>query len=299
LCFESTKMMIISCSETQQDIVQICARNSISDITFYDSNNIITHGLLDSCNRFPYLFIEKTRQIQYRERTSLIKLLKPGQDLPAQPFHNDWILGIIFIVAFVYSLIRATSKSMLPDIARILKLRGKSDPASRINGGFFNWESTILNLISFMIFGLFSYSAASYYNFIPIGIGGIFFWLISLSIIISAATIRHILCVIAGTLSGEKEVFREYLLGVYISYRFSALALFVLVLLMSYTLFFPAKEGIFSGIVVLTVMYLISVIRLSIIFLNRNISIFYLILYLCALEILPVVISVKYFAGLV
>ena len=46
-------------------------------------------------------------------------------------------------------------------------------------------------------------------------------------------------------------------------------------------------------------MYSIRVIRLLIIFLNRNISIFYLILYLCALEILPVLIVVKYFTGLV
>jgi hypothetical protein len=46
-------------------------------------------------------------------------------------------------------------------------------------------------------------------------------------------------------------------------------------------------------------MYLIRVIRLIIIFLNRNISIFYLILYLCALEILPVLIVIKYFTGLV
>jgi hypothetical protein len=245
------------------------------------------------------LFIEKTRQIQFRERVDLIEHLKTGQDIPVQPFHNDWMIVIIFIAFLLYAFIRATSKSMLPDFIRFLKLRGKNDPSSRISGGFFNWESTILNLISFLIFGLFAYCAASYYNFIPFGIKGILIWLICFSIIISAATFRHIVCVIAGNISGEKEVFREYLLGVYISYRFSALALFILVILMTYTLFFSARGGMISGVVVLAVMYLISVIRLTIIFLNRNISIFYLILYLCALEILPVVISVKYFTGLV
>jgi hypothetical protein len=293
-------MMIITLTGSEQtETTPVCGRNIISDISFYDSNNIITRGVLESYDRFPVLFIEKTRQIQSREKISLIKHLNPGQDLPVQPFHDDWMTGIIFIAALLYSLIRATSKSMLPDITRFLKLRGKNDPASRINGGFFTWESTILNLISFMIFGLFAYSTASYYNFIPLGISGIFFWLICLGIIISVVTLRHIACVVTGTLSGEKEVFREYLSGVYISYRFSAFVLLGLVILMSYTLFFPARGGIITGVVVLAIMYLISVIRLTIIFLNRNISIFYLILYLCALEILPVVISVKYFAGLV
>jgi len=40
------------------------------------------------------------------------------------------------------------------------------------------------------------------------------------------------------------------------------------------------------------------IIKLFSIFLNRNISILYLILYLCALELLPVVVLIKYFAGL-
>jgi hypothetical protein len=293
-------MMMISPTASQQvEPASVCDRNIIADISFYDSNNIITKGVLGSSNPFPYLFIEKTRQGEIRERISLTEHLNPGLFLPAQPNHNDWMIGIIFIAALLYSFIRASSTGMLPDIVRFLKLRGKGDPASRNYGGFFTWESTLLNLISFLIFGLFAFNAASYYNFIPFGISGLFFWFISLIIILLAATLRHIVCVITGSMSGEKEAFREYLLGVYLSYRISALVLFVIIILMSYTLFFPAREGLISGVMVLAAMYLISVIRLTIIFLNRNISIFYLILYLCALEILPVVISVKYFAGLV
>lgn len=293
-------MMTISGSDTQQDdTTSVCVRNSITDITFYDSNNVVTKKELESSNRFPFLFTEKTRQTQVEARASLIKYLKPGQDLPSQPFHDDWIIGIILIAAFLYSLIRTTSKSMFPGVTRFFLFGGINDPSSRDISGLFHWQSTLLNLISFLIIGLFAYCAASYYNFKPFGISGIFFWLISLGIIISAVTLRHIVCVIAGNISGEKEVFREYLLDIYQSYRFSALFLFVLVILMSYTMLLPASWGIISGVTVLGIMYLIRVIRLLIIFLNRNISIFYLILYLCALEILPVVISVKYFTGLV
>jgi len=292
--------MIISCSDIQQeDTASVCVRNSIADFTFYDSNNIVTKKELKSSNRFPFLFTEKTRQTKVEARASLIKYLMPGQDLPSQPFHDDWIIGIIFIAAFLYSLIRTTSKSMLPEVTRFFLFKGINDPSSRDISRLFHWQSTLLNLISFLIIALFAYFAASYYNFIPSGISSIFFWLISLGTIISAVTLRHIVCVTAGNISGEKDVFREYLLGIYQSYRFSALFLFVLVVLMSYTMLLPTRGGVISGIIVLGIMYLIRVIRLLIIFLNRNISIFYLILYLCALEILPVVISVKYITGLV
>jgi hypothetical protein len=281
------------------DTTSVYGRNIIADITFYDSNNVVTKKELQSSNRFPFLFTQKNKQMQIEARATLIKRLKSGQELPTQPLHDDWIIGIILIAAFLYSLIRTTSKSMLPGVTRFFLLRGINDPPSRDTGGLFYWQSTILNLISFLIIGLFAYSAASYNDFIPSGISGIIFWLISLGIIISAVTLRHIVCVITGRASGEKEVFMEYLLGVYQSYRFSALFLFVLIILMFYTVLFPARVYFISGIIVLGIMYLIRVTRLMIIFLNRNISIFYLILYLCALEILPVLISVKYFTGLV
>ena len=293
-------MIIIPITEMQQeDTTSVCGRNSIADISFYDTDNVIIRNEVGLYNRFPFLFTEKNRQIQVKEKAFLIKQLKSGQELPSQPLHNDWIIGILIISAFLYTLVRATSANVLSDIFRFFRFRGRTDTPSRNLSGLFNWQSTILNLISFLIFGLFIYCAAGYYNAIPAGFSNILFWLISLAVVITAATFRHIVCYITGMMSGEEELFREYLLGVYQSYRFSALILFFLVVLLTYTVFLPAMVCFISGATVLGIMYLISVIRLMIIFLNRNISIFYLILYLCALEILPVVISVKYFTGLV
>jgi hypothetical protein len=308
-------MMIISCTAKQQDTVKsalapvtagidftdttsVCGRNSIADITFFDSNNLVTKIEPGSSNRFPFIFTERNKQIQTEARESLVKHLKPGRDIAVQPLHEDWIIVIILITAFVFSLIGTTSKSMLPAVTRFFLFKEISDPSSRDIDGIFHRKSAILNVTSFLIIGLFAYYAASYYDLIPSGISGIIFWLISAVIIISAFTLRHIVCIITGFASGKKEVFREYLLGVYLSYRFSALFLFVLIILMSYTLLLPTRVYLISGIIVLGIFYLIRITRLTIIFLNRNISIFYLVLYLCALEILPVLISVKYFTGI-
>jgi len=281
------------------DTTSVCIRNSISDITFYDSNNIISNIKSGSLNGVPFIFAEKNRQMQNQERAILIEHLKPGLELPVRQHHEDWIILVLLISAFLFSLVRKTPKSLLSGVTRFFLYRGITDPASRDIGGLFHWQSTVLNLISFLIVGLFGYSVASYYDLIPFALRGITFWLISLGIIISAVTLRHIVCIITGSASGEREVFREYLLGVYQSYRFSALFLFIIIILMSYTLIIPVRIYFICGILVLGAMYLIRVIRLLIIFLNRNISIFYLILYLCALEILPVLITVKYFTGLV
>ncbi len=300
---ESVQRKLLPVSKTvlpeSTDTTSVCSRNIIADITFYDSTNLITKIESSSENSFPFMFMEKTRQIRAEAKASLVKHLKPGQDLPSQPLHDDWIIAIILISAFLYSVIRSSSKSMLPGIYRFFLFKGINDSSPRDVGGLFIGHSKILNLISFFIIGLFAYCAASYYDLIPAGTSRIFFWLICVGVIILAVVLRHIVCIITGSMSGEKDAFREYLSGVYQSYRFSAIFLFVLIILMSYTMILPARDSLRTGIVMLGILYMFRVFRLLIIFLNRNISIFYLILYLCALEFLPIVISVKYITGLI
>jgi hypothetical protein len=281
------------------DTISVCTRNSIEDVTFYNRDNVVFKIASGSDKQFPFIFTQKVLQQQAEEKAFLIKQLRPGNDLPANPLHTDWMILIILVAALLYSLIKATSKRMMFDFDKFFLFRGIKDSGSRDKGGLFQWQSTILNLSSFLITGLFGYLAASYYDFIPSGFKGFIIWLIALGMISLAITMRHIVCVITGSASGQREIFSQYLLSIYQSYRFGALFLFIIIILMAYTRILPAGVFIISGIITVGMMYLIRVIRLLIIFLNRNISIFYLILYLCALEILPVLIVIKYFTGLV
>ena len=193
------------------DTVTQCIRNNVADITFYDTNNVIKTIIPDSNNIFPFNFIEKNRQRLREEKIILEKHFKSGQNLPVQQLHEDWIILIILITAFLYSIIRTTSKSMLTGAGKFFLFRGVNDSSSRDIGGLFYWQSTILNLSSFLITALFAYFAASYYNFIPPGISGIFFWFIALGLIITIVSLHHIVCMITGIISGEKAVFMEYL----------------------------------------------------------------------------------------
>lgn len=281
------------------DTVSVCTRNAISDITFYDSTNFVRQIIPQPVNRFPYEFTEKNRDKELKAKSVLVQHLRTGVEIPEQPLHGDWIILVILVSAFLFSVVRSVSKSFIPDLTRFFLFRGINDPSSRDIGGIFMWQSTILNLISFGVIALFFSLLASFYNIIPSGTSVFSAWVVSLGIIIAAVTLRHIVCLITGNISDTREVFREYLVGVYQSYRYGSLILFIVIVLISYTIFAPVKSFIFIGLFALCLMYLIRVIRLFVIFINRNISIFYLILYLCALEILPVVISVKFFTGLV
>ncbi len=281
------------------DTTSVCIRNNVADVTFYDLDNFVFVIGKRQYEKFPFNFTDNVRQKEAQDRITLIKNLKNGSDLPPTPLHADWMIVILLVAAFLFSLVRKNSGNLSSGFTKFFTFRGVTEPVSRDIGGLFYWQSTLMNLVSFLILGLFSYSAAEYYNLIPKGFKGILIWLISIGIISLAVTLRHLACIITGAVSGEQEVFREYLLSIYQSYRFGAIFLSAIIILMSYTRILPVNDLIISGIVILGIMYLIRVIRLLIIFLNRNISIFYLILYLCALEILPVLIIAKYFTGLV
>jgi len=281
------------------DTTSVCARNILADVTYYDFNNFIRRLGYGHTDEFPFVFINKTNQFRIQEHAILLKQLKPGKELPTRPLHTDWIIIIMLSTAFLFSMVKSSSRRMMTYFERVFIFKGVNDSSTRDVTGLFHWQSTIMNLISFIIIALFGYSVAIYYEVIPSGFKGISAWLIAVGIISLAVTIRHTVCFVTGAASGQKELFREYLLGIYHSYRFGAVFLFVFIIMMSYTEILPEKDYILSGIIILCIIYLIRVIRLLIIFLNRSISIFYLILYLCALEILPVLIIVKYFTGLI
>jgi hypothetical protein len=280
------------------DTTSVCSRNSIADVTFYDSTSFIRNLRQLPSAQFPFQLAEKTGPDEKSQQMTIIRNLKEGTDLPERPFHHDWIIAIIFLSAYLWLILRSTTRSMFSELLRFLLFRGINESSSRNTGSLFTWQSTILNFVSFMIIGLFGFCAAEWYDFIPSGIGPFLFMLISMGMVIFGITSRHFMCLAAGNLSGESDVFNEYLITVYQSYRFTSVVLFGVVILLTYTDLSSAQVYFVFGVIVLIIFYLYRVFRLLLIFIKRNMSILYLILYLCALEILPVLIIVKYFTGL-
>jgi hypothetical protein len=284
--------------ENYQDTSSVCRRNPIADITYTNPDYIIRELDPMPANSFPYLFTERTSRINAEKKAVILQHLKDGKDLPPKLFHDDWIIGILLLAILLFSVARTSLKSFIPDISRFFFFRGTNEEGSRDLLGIFQWKSTLLNFSSFLIIGIYAYFAASYYRIFPWELPDFINWLICFGVIVIALTLRHITCFITGLFSGESSVFLDYLHTVYQSYRFASVFLFILAIMMAYTSLLEIRFYFLTGVIVLSILYLIRIFRLLIIFINRNISIFYLILYLCALEILPVSITIKYFSGL-
>lgn len=282
------------------DTLSTCNRNNIADITFHDSLNFIRSIHWKPAGRVTYQSeSENAGYRTYVPEKKLLGNLKEGEVIQVNTIHYDFVIIVIFFSAMLFLYVRSAFKNILSDLRKFFLFRGINEPSSRDIGLLFSWQSTLLNFITFLTIALFLFLAASYYNMKPSGMNPLIFALILLGTVVLTITIRHLLCYATGNLSGESDAFNEYLINVYQSYRYSSVAFFILILLITYTVLIPDKIGIITGFAVFLTFYVFRIIRLFLIFVKRDISILYLILYLCALEILPVLILIRYFTGLV
>jgi len=110
---------------------------------------------------------------------------------------------------------------------------------------------------------------------------------------LAALMLRHLTSIILAEITGLKSVYREYMNIIYNTWFADALILFILNAIILFTPVNNPVPFIWSGIIVTSIFLIIRALRLLTIFLNRHISISYFILYLCALEILPVLLIMK------
>lgn len=282
--------------EALPDTTAVCSRNVIADITFSDSSSYA--GFLSSSfrNELPWYVAEKLRRENRRESVVIMDL-KEGKKLPGSLVSNDWTIVVIFFIALVAGLIRNNTRNLLPGLSSFFLFRGIGDPSSRDTGVLFRWPTFLLNFASFLTIALFIYCISEYYGFLP-GMAPLLFCLLVLLSLLAIITLRYLIISVTSFFSEQREIFNEYLLTIFQSYNYLALILFFLIIVLSYSPL-PSPEILFAtGIISFAVLYVIRIVRLFLIFIKRSVSTFYLILYLCALEILPVLVFWKYLSNL-
>jgi hypothetical protein len=281
------------------DTISDGSRNILTDVTLWDSASFVRNVKTVKPEEFPYNFISKSHEIYSKREDILLKSLKEGKSIPVDQLRVDWLVPLLLFSALLLAVVRSVPGNYFRNMFRFLFMRGINENASRDTGALFQWQSTLLNLSSFISLSIFCYLALRQYDIEIPRVNHFATWLICFTSVISVVTLRHIVCNITGSISDEQEIFREYLTGIYQVYRFGGILLLLLSILILYTSIIPVRVYFFTGITIVATLYILRIIRLFLIFIIRHVSILYLILYLCALEILPVVILVKYVTGLV
>jgi len=104
---------------------------------------------------------------------------------------------------------------------------------------------------------------------------------------------------LSGILFDIQEIIKEYIANKYLQLQIYGIILFPISCLIPFVNEKYVKTLIVFAFILLIIIHIISILRIISVFTARKFSKFYMILYLCALEILPVMLLGKLFDSLI
>jgi len=135
-------------------------------------------------------------------------------------------------------------------------------------------------------------------GFFPYGLQGGLLFLFNFALLSSVFLGKVVLHNIAGILFNRVRLVREYLYNMFIFNKLAGLVALPLVFLLVYTESLTQEILFWITVVVLSSLVVMRVIRAVIYSYRKEVLIFYMFLYLCALEITPLVLLYRWLEGI-
>ena len=202
----------------------------------------------------------------------------------------DWLVGVLVLSFFLFATVRLIFNKYLSQLAQATINYSTFSRVFRER--YFNLfhASFRLDLIFALIMPLFGYQFISSYK-INFGLSKSFYvYLACIAMVIGYFMVKKVIYYIIGLLTENIHEVQEYLYSIKVFNRVLGLFLLPVTAIIAFVPLYQPEPLLFTGLGIVLVFYLLSLIRGSKIFLKKHFSIFYLILYLCTLEFLPLLL---------
>lgn len=212
-----------------------------------------------------------------------------------RPRHTGetWVIGVIVVLVLFFAILKNAFSKELASIVQSFYNNRTLHQINKEDNLFSSWPFLFLYLLFGLTIGMFLYLSGKYFQ-LEYNYKGFEWFLILSAVVISLFTLKIIVLKVLGFFFGVQRLVKEYTTILYLSY-FNA-ALIFLPLVIAYSLTPNRYAGAFSYVALacIILVFVIQFLRVgSNILTHYNFSKFYLFLYLCALEICPVLILIK------
>lgn len=255
-----------------------------------DSFNTANHLLVPVVFHYKAPEIEKTYfdKSEYVQIESINGLKKTWTD-------RDWLFWPILVVLVLFAYIRNKYRSFLNQ-SIIATFYGRM--ASRILKEKNESTSPIIQSLLFSYFtivGLFVCETLRYYDFNPLHYHGFVVFIACTLLVAFVYFIRLMAVKIVGFIFMQQKVADEYIQNIKLFNSTLGVFLIPVVICIPFLNAYIINEQtlINVGVVIYACVFLLKLLRGFSISIRQNISVFYIFLYLCALEILPLALLLK------
>jgi hypothetical protein len=217
-----------------------------------------------------------------------VEVVFPGKKIFRS--NPDWLVGVLVISILLFASVRLIFNKYL---SQLLQSTTNYSTFSRtFRERYFNLlhASFRLDLIFSLNLALFSYQILNTFK-INLGASKSYsVYLICLGIVIGYFWSKKIIYYILGVLTESKAEVQEYLFSITVFNRVLGLFLLPVTAIIAFVPLSQTEPMLLIGVIIIFIFYIMSLIRGGKIFLKKHFSISYLILYLCTLEILPLLL---------
>ncbi|MDF1560277.1 MAG: DUF4271 domain-containing protein [Bacteroidales bacterium] len=244
--------------------------------------NVMTTGEMPAGTTLRNDIIQQTERVE-------------GEPLPAEEMNSDFGFIILSISLLLLTLLTVIARKSVFTGLSSLSFRKQPAPAPPGTSEVLTWPPIIRNIFSALNISLFATLSLLFAgNLKPDSpAGSVWLTAIFAGSFLAGVMMRHLTSIVTAELTGWKNPLREYMNVIYNVWFTNALLLFILNAVIIFSPLNNPLPVIIAGLAGSAILIIIRALRLLIIFRKRHISILYYILYLCALEVLPLLVILK------
>jgi len=253
--------------------------------------------------------LKDTQKAIFIETGSENEAMSTFSETPAsQPFGDEsgeinrtgnpgWLLAAIILILILIAWLKLFYNKFFDQTLQSLYNYQLSAKVFRDQNIFSRRVATVLNFNFIMTAGLFCFLVSNYYG-ISIFTGSSFLRYFEFCVLIAVFLLaRYIITRLTGMIFNKDHLFKDYIHQILIAYKSLGVYLILIIIGLAYS---PAEMKIYliyAGSILAAIAYLTRIIKGFQIIFRKDVLLIYLILYLCTLEILPILVVYRYFSS--
>jgi len=223
--------------------------------------------------------------------------LKPRHEnpVPVNRSTPDWIFPVLLLVVAMFTFLRIFYNRYFSRLFAALVNSNLANQVVRDENILIQRASVLLNVVFYMVAALFLYFVSATFHWELEGLDFGFSRFLFFTILVAAVyTLKLIILKFCGTVFGLDREMAAYIFNIFLVNSVLGMALLPLIGLLAFAAWVPSFWIICFSLVIIGAAFLYRMIRGVLIgFGSPYFSAVYLILYLCTLEIAPLLVVVK------
>lgn len=206
---------------------------------------------------------------------------------------TQWVLGVLIFITIIFAWIRVFNNKYLRNIRTAFFNNQWSKKLYEERNVISQRNSLVLNFFFIVNASLLLVYILKYFKYTLLGLGGLQTFFVFILLVSFIYFIKFFLLQLTGWIVMAKTHFGEYIHNVFIYNKLYGIILFPILWTIPFVDQKVSGILIFAAVGLFGTAYLFRIFRGILNCIRLNVSLFYLILYLCALEIFPMLIIYK------